>query len=90
MHKIDYGGFTFEIPEYVNHRGKRYEAVSSSYSFHKDVASKWAKSRGPLKQNEKISLAHFKVFIVKSFPSKEVIKRVGHQKLYVLYSRYVE
>jgi len=64
----DYGK-EIEIPEYVNYRGKRYEARSSHTHF-KDVAQGWAKSDKKFGHKT----------IVKTFKSSEKGK-----KIYVLY-----
>jgi hypothetical protein len=76
----EYGDFTFEVPDYVIHRNKKYMR-SSSYTLHKDVAEKWAKHTNEI---------GFRHMVVKSFPSKQVVRRVGHKKLYVLFKRTIK
>jgi hypothetical protein len=79
MNKISWGGNHYDVPEYVNFSGNRYNEMAS-YTPFRDTARKWAKD-GTTKD---------RIIIVRVFPSNEYIKRVGHKKLYVLYKRYVE
>jgi hypothetical protein len=78
METIEYGGFTFKVPEHVIHRGKKYDVVISSYTFYSDVAKRWAKHT-----NE----AGLRNEIVKPFKAKDGKRKAT---LYVLYKRYVE
>jgi hypothetical protein len=68
--KIHIRGMIIEIPEYINYRGKRYEARTSSHSLYKDHALDWAESDRKFGHKT----------IVKTFPTKE-----RGTKLYVLY-----
>lgn len=80
MRKIDYGTYTFDLPDQIIHHGKKYD-LASSYTWFKDIAKMWA---------EHTNMLGVRHQIVKMFPSNEVVRGVGRKKLYVLYKRTIK
>jgi hypothetical protein len=66
-------GNIFEVPDYVNYRGRKY-FISSSYTMHRDVAYTWAKHTNDI----------FPRMIVRVFSGNDKNK---NKKIYQLYKK---